>query len=41
MKNYLSPSIEMVLMSTEDVLRISFIDEDNISTWDDLFGGEL
>jgi hypothetical protein len=44
MKNYSSPSIEMILMSVEDVLGVSWTenagsDADNINTWDGLFGG--
>ena len=42
MKTYSSPSIELVLMNTEDVLGVSFVEngaDDNINTWEGMFGG--
>ena len=44
MKNYSSPSIEMILMSTEDVLGVSFVEngmDDNINSWEEMFGGGI
>lgn len=46
MKSYKTPSIKMILIGTEDVLGVSIVgnlnnEDDNINSWNDLFGGKL